>query len=82
VSRVGEIPTHGSIGRGLETDPRNGYTGTKLETADTAKPEPTGHRDSPRPSPSLEKRRSLPRPTNAAEPTASAMSHADRATQY
>jgi hypothetical protein len=49
--RVGEIPTHGSIGRGLETDPRNGYTGTKLETAETAKPEPTGHRASPRPPP-------------------------------
>jgi len=36
-------------GRGLERANGDGYTGTKLETADTAKPEPTGYRASPRP---------------------------------
>jgi hypothetical protein len=35
--------------RGLETGSRQPYTGTKLETADTARGEPTGHRASPRP---------------------------------
>jgi len=35
--------------RGLETGSRQTYTGTKLETADTAKGSLTGHRASPRP---------------------------------
>jgi len=37
-----EIRTYGSTGRGSETGHGDDYTGTKPETADTDKSEPTG----------------------------------------
>jgi hypothetical protein len=46
---VREIRMHGPTGGGWRRAYGNGYTGTKLETADTAKPKPTGYRASPRP---------------------------------
>ena len=44
-----EIRTHGSIGRGPETAHGDDYSGTKPETADTDKSEPTGYRAGLRP---------------------------------
>jgi hypothetical protein len=38
------------LGGGRQRTHGDDYTGTKLETADTAKSEPTEHRDGPRPS--------------------------------
>jgi hypothetical protein len=44
-----EIRTYGSTGRGSETGHGDDYTGTKPETADTDKSEPSGYRADPRP---------------------------------
>jgi hypothetical protein len=46
---VREIRTHGSTGRGRKRAHGDDYTGTKPETAETAKSEPTGYRAGPRP---------------------------------
>ena len=44
-----EIRKHGSTGGGWKRAYGDGYTGTKLETADTAKSEPTEYRAGFRP---------------------------------
>ena len=44
-----EIRTYGSIGRGVETGHGDDYSGTKPETADTDKSEPTGTAPPPDP---------------------------------
>jgi hypothetical protein len=46
---VREIRTLRAMWRGLETELRITYTGTKGETPDTDKADPASHRASPRP---------------------------------